>query len=195
MQQNMRMKFNAGSMLSYVGKTVNPNRRRARGMTLIETAMVLGLAALVAAGVMYFFTSANNGQKTNEAVSQLAAIQQATRSMFAGQPTYDGLTAQILAESRQLPNKMVNGTALQNSFGGDITIGTANANTNFTVQFSGLPGEACVRMSTMDLGTGLVNIAVTGGTAANVDGRPMTPVEANSACGTGNSTSITWTLF
>lgn len=174
-------------------------RARQRGLSLIEAAMVLAVAALVVAGVMLFFQNANNAQKTNDAMSQLAAIQQVVRSLYAGQPDYTGLTSNLLAQSRQLPNRMVKGTggtaSLQHSFNGVVTVLPQNAAANFSVQFAGLPGEACNKMATMDLGTGLVSLAVTGGTATTVSGRTMTPVEANTACGTGNGASLTWTFF
>src|SRR3546814_8062460 len=56
-----------------------------RGLTLIEAAMVLAIATLVVAGIMMFFQSANMNARTNEAVGQLGAVQQAVRSVYAGQ--------------------------------------------------------------------------------------------------------------
>src|SRR3546814_9545479 len=78
-----------------------------RGLTLIEAAMVLAIATLVVAGIMMFFQSANMNSKTNEAVGQLGAVQQAVRSVYAGQPTYTGLNAQALADTRRSEERRV----------------------------------------------------------------------------------------
>lgn len=171
--------------------------RRQLGLSLIEAAMVLAIAALVVAGVMLFFQSASNSQKTNDALAQLAAIQQATRSLYSGQPDYTGLSASLLANSKQLPNRMVRGTGatatLQHAFNGPVAVAPANSNQHFTVQFSGIPVDACSKMATMDLGTGLYSIKV--GSSAAVQGRTLRPDEANASCGTANDAAITWTFF
>src|SRR3546814_8104504 len=138
-----------------------------RGLTLIEAAMVLSIATLVVAGIMMFFQSANMNARTNEAVGQLGAVQQAVRSVYAGQPTYAGLNAQALADTRSLPTKMVVGTGaaatLRHAFNGTITVEPVtitggSANNGFSIEFDGVPSEACSKFATMDLGTGLFSM-------------------------------------
>src|SRR3546814_11271339 len=86
--------------------------------------------------------------KTNEAVGQLGAVQQAVRSVYAGQPTYTGLNAQALADPRSLPTKMVVGSgataSLRHAFNGTITVPPAqiaggSAGTGFSIASAGLP--------------------------------------------------------
>src|SRR3546814_4460038 len=86
--------------------------------------------------------------KTNEAVGQLGAVQQAVRSVYAGQPTYTGLNAQALADTRSLPTKMVVGSgataSLRHAFNGTITVAPAqiaggSAGNGFSIEFAGLP--------------------------------------------------------
>jgi type II secretory pathway pseudopilin PulG len=187
-------------------------KSRQRGLSLIEAAMVLAIMTLVIAGVMTFFQNANNSQKANESVGQLAAIQQAVRSLFAGQSSYLDLTTAVVAESRLLPNKMVGaGSTLRNSFNGTIEIlpsggSTTPADSMFSVRYTNLPVEACRRMATMDLGTGLyaVVVAVAGAAAtpsysctAGAQGcsQPLSPAQANTSCGTTNGSEIAWTFF
>ena len=185
-----------GSDMIIINKVPHIIRRRNRGMSLIEAAMVLAIAALVVASVMLFFQNANNSQKSNDSLGQLAAIQQTTRSLFAGQPDYAGLTDGVLATSRQLPNRMVkNGNTLQHAFNGQIIINTDNNDQNFYVQYNNLPADACSKMATMDLGTGLFSIYVSGGTATTIQGRTLNPTEANTACGTANNAIVKWTFF
>src|SRR3546814_13070729 len=101
--------------------------------------------SLVVAGIMMFFQSANMNSKTNEAVGQLGAVQQAVRSVYAGQPTYTGLNAQALADTRSLPTKMVVGSgataSLRHAFNGTITVAPAQ----IAGGSAGKPGTASCR--------------------------------------------------
>ncbi|MDE4914011.1 type 4 pilus major pilin [Methylobacterium sp. 092160098-2] len=180
---------------------------RRRGLTLIETAMVLAIAAVFIAGVMLFFQNASISAKTNEATSQLAAIQQAVRTVYAGQASYDSGTGSIvqgLIATRSVPAKMVNTSTqtLRNAFNGDVDVQPVANGANFDVVFNGLPSDACAKMLTMDFGRGLLQVsgspsAQTAGGSGGSSGAtgPMTPTDAGEACGNNNTSSIKWTFF
>jgi major structural subunit of bundle-forming pilus len=180
---------------------------RRRGLTLIETAMVLAIAAVFIAGVMLFFQNASISAKTNEATSQLAAIQQAVRTVYAGQASYDAGTGSIvqgLIATRSVPAKMVNTSTqtLRNAFNGDVDVQPVANGANFDVVFNGLPSDACAKMLTMDFGRGLLQVsgspsAQTAGGSGGSSGStgPMTPTDAGEACGNNNTSSIKWTFF
>ncbi|MGU3658553.1 type 4 pilus major pilin [Methylobacterium fujisawaense] len=180
---------------------------RRRGLTLIETAMVLAIAAVFIAGVMLFFQNASISAKTNEATSQLAAIQQAVRTVYAGQASYDSGTGSIvqgLIATRSVPAKMVNTSTqtLRNAFNGDVDVQPVANGANFDVVFNGLPSDACAKMLTMDFGRGLLQVsgspsAQTAGGSGGSSGAtgPMTPTDAGQACGNNNTSSIKWTFF
>jgi len=180
---------------------------RRRGLTLIETAMVLAIAAVFIAGVMLFFQNASISAKTNEATSQLAAIQQAVRTVYAGQASYDSGTGSIvqgLIATRSVPAKMVNTSTqtLRNAFNGDVDVQPVANGANFDVVFNGLPSDACAKMLTMDFGRGLLQVsgspsAQTAGGSGGSSGAtgPMTPTDAGEACGNNTTSSIKWTFF
>ena len=90
---------------------------------------------------------------------------------------------------------MVKGTSLVNSFGGQINVAPVNGGAHFAVEFTGLPAEACTKMATMDLGTGLYEIEVSGASTVSEQGKPLGPAQANAACGASNNASIVWTFF
>lgn len=179
---------------------------RRRGLTLIETAMVLAIAAVFIAGVMLFFQNASISSKTNEATSQLAAIQQAIRTVYAGQASYDtstGTMEQALIQTRSVPSKMVDtaSNTLRHAFNGPVLIGPAAGGSNFQVVFNGLPSDACAKMLTMDFGRGLLTVngsptvqALSDGAGSGFTG-PLSPVDAGAACGNNNTSSIAWTFF
>ena len=180
---------------------------RRKGLTLIETAMVLAIAAVFIAGVMLFFQNASISAKTNEATSQLAAIQQAVRTVYAGQASYDsanGTIVQGLIATRSVPSKMVNTTtqSLRNAFNGDVDIQPVANGANFDVVFNGLPSDACAKMLTMDFGRGLLSVSGSatvqsagGSSGSSGSTGPLTPTDAGAACGNSNTSSIKWTFF
>jgi prepilin-type N-terminal cleavage/methylation domain-containing protein len=169
-------------------------RRRRRGFSLIEIAMVLGIAAVLIAGVMVFFTTASNAAKTNDTASEVSAINQATHDLYAGQQNYTAADfSPTLAESGTLPAKYVAGTTLITPFGGTVTVtgaaGAAGVPSTFTVLLPTLPEAVCNSIATKDFGTGVNLVAIKGdaGQAA-----PYTPVAAAPLCKGGNDVTITF---
>ena len=170
-------------------------RRTRRGLTLIEAAMVLPILALVVAGVMLFYQNATTSQKISQAAGQISTIQQAVRSMYAGQSTYAGLENANIIQA--LPRSMLVGTdGLRNAFNGTIVVEPASngsqSNAAFDITFGGIPSEACVRLATVDLGRSAIGIQIN---TASMISPPVAPATAQTSCGTGNNSSITWTLL
>jgi prepilin-type N-terminal cleavage/methylation domain-containing protein len=179
---------------TYAALAAHRNRRHS-GFSLVELAMVLAIVALLVAGIMLFFSNASTANKTNDAMTELAAVQQVTRSLYAGQPDYTGLDTAVIAAAKQLPNKWVKaGTSLTSPFSSAVTVvasTTNSANDSFTVTFNGLPDTACNKMVTMDLGTSMLNLSANG---TAVPARAMTPAEANASCNNANNDVVFWTL-
>lgn len=175
----------------------NNFNKRQRGFTLVEVAMVLAIAALLIAGVMLFFNNASQARQTNDALQEVAAVQQTVRSLYSGQPDYTGLDTAIVASSKQLPAKWANTTSstVSNPFGSSVTIAATSSANQFMLTFNGIPDAACSKMVTMDMGTGMAALQV--GSAGSVTARAMTPSEANAACIGGNSpgNTIEWTFY
>jgi type II secretory pathway pseudopilin PulG len=172
-------------------------RRRQKGLTLIEAAMVLGIAAIVIAGVLVIYNTANTSNKTSEALNQLNIIQQAVRQIYGGGSSFDGLDATSLANSKVLPARMINTGAtppLVNSFNGSIDV-TGDVN-GFTIDFGGLPVEACVTLATKDYGRSLATLkgGSSGGTTLMDDtstGLP-TATAAGAACDSNSANHLVW---
>ena len=171
-------------------------KRRRKGLTLIEAAMVLTVLALVVAGVMLFYQNATTSQKISQAAGQISSIQQAVRSMFAGQSSYEGLqNANIITA---LPRSMISGTdGIRNAFNGNVVVAPASSGTGlsanaFTISFAGLPVDACVRLAAIDIGRSALSLSVNGAAAA---APPFNPTKAQTDCGSNNSSTLVWTLY
>jgi prepilin-type N-terminal cleavage/methylation domain-containing protein len=175
-------------------EAIQSARRRQRGFSLIEIAMVLGIAALLIAGVMIFFTTASNAAKTNDTASEVSAINQTTHDLYAGQQNYTvGDFSATLAKAGTLPAKWVSGATLVTPFGGTVTVtGVAAATgvaSTFAVYLPTLPEPVCNSIATKDFGTGvnLVQIGTDAGQAA-----PYTPVAAAPLCRGGAGVTVTF---
>lgn len=173
-------------------------KRRRKGFSLLELAMVLALGVLIAVGVMMFYTQANTSRNTQNAIVQVGALQQAVRSLYGGQASYNGLSNAILVSTKALPANMVSGTdVIRSAFSGAITVASADSgggtDSGFSVQFDGVPQDACTKMAAQDLGRGLYSVTVGGTTRTAGTGTPppFDPAAAATACATATNT-ITW---
>lgn len=170
--------------------------KRQRGLTLIESAAALAVLAVVVAGALLVYTMADGNRKTTEAISQLAAIQQSVRSLYGGQATFTNLTSAALASSNSLPQRMISGTTIRHAFNGAANIAAADAGggaaSGFSVEFTNVPKDSCVKMVSADLGRGLYSVTVGGQTRSQAGTPPpFDPSTAITACATSSNT-ISW---
>ncbi|MGM1294260.1 hypothetical protein ACS0TH_24495 [Escherichia coli] len=73
----------------------NNSKKEEKGLSLIESAMVLALAATVTAGVMFYYQSASDSNKTQSAISEVMSATSAINGLYIGQSDYSGLSPQI----------------------------------------------------------------------------------------------------
>lgn len=178
-------------------------RCRHLGLTLIEAVVVLAIATFVVIGAIVFFQSAQSNGRISELVGEVAAVQQAVRTAYAGQSDFSGLNAQALVKS--LPADMVRGsgswTRLQHAFSGaidvsPISLGSGTALNGFSIRMDGLPAEACAKLAIVDFGSALFTMDVTSGTAfATGLSKPMRPGAAGALCSNSSTSSIIWRFY
>lgn len=172
-------------------------KRKGRGLTLMEVAMVLAIIGIVIAAALLYFNTANTSQKIVSALGQVAQIQQSVRTLYSGQSDYTGLTTALIAGSEALPASMTDGTSITHPFNGAVTVVTNTLTPrNFTVTFAGFPSDACTQMLTKDLGRGLVSASSSAVPALVIQPNlPMDLGTATTACATaGNNNDIIWTF-
>lgn len=133
------------------------NKKREKGLSLIESAMVLALAATVTAGVMFYYQSAADSNKTQSAISEVMSATSAVNGLYIGRSDYTGLNASVLLNSSAIPDnyKDKNGSKIRNPFGGELQV-KAKASGNafgYHVTLTNLPKSACVSLATLNLGT------------------------------------------
>lgn len=145
--------------LNFKHKKIN-NKKAEKGLSLIESAMVLALAATVTAGVMFYYQSASDSNKTQSAISEVMSATSAINGLYIGQSGYTGLSASVLTNSSAIPDNYKTGTGndakILNPFGGELKVGASSNDNNafgYYLHLTGLPKSACISLATLNLGT------------------------------------------
>ncbi|MGC9795215.1 type 4 pilus major pilin [Escherichia coli] len=178
------------------------NKKDEKGLSLIESAMVLALAATVTAGVMFYYQSASDSNKTQSAISEVMSATSAINGLYIGQSSYDGLTASVLKNSSAIPENYKSGEKIMNPFGGELKVGAATAGKGFGyyIALENLPKSACISLATLNLGTSAAGYGVvTNATDSlkdtvlastqGVQTTPISPSNAATLCSSNGSTN------
>lgn len=173
--------------------------RKSLGITLIETLLALAVGAVVVIGAIAFYISATSDNQQTAANRQLQAIVGNVRTLYSGQSTYAGLTNTLAISARAVPAEMVNGTGgLTNPWKGVVTLGASATGDFFTIQYAGVPKDACVKTLSMNnsgSGGSAQKITVNGtvrydATAATAT--PITPATAVTFCANETTNTLLW---
>lgn len=189
----------------------NNSKKEEKGLSLIESAMVLALAATVTAGVMFYYQSASDSNKTQSAISEVMSATSAINGLYIGQSGYTGLAPKVLLNSSAIPENYKNtaNDKIYNPFGGELKVGPAtNGKFGYYLALEGLPKSACISLATLNLGTsatgygifsnsnnGLENMnfgdALTSSQAKN---KPISPSDAagDAGCKDGNGNVVAY---
>lgn len=185
--------------------------RRQRGMTLVEMLLYIGIGALIIVGGVVLYQAAFSDTRTNDARRQILAMQANIRNLYANQAGFVdsngvALSMQQLFDANAIPADMRGTTAAntRHALGGTVAVAPANsgggANDRFTITFTQVPGEACIRLATMNTSVGgqggFDGLRVNGTALMDAaDTSPVTIAEATDACGRGTRVTMVWTLF
>ncbi len=178
-----------------------------KGLSLIEASMVLALSAIVVSGVMFYYQSASDSNKTQNTVSQVMSVMSAINGLYVGQASYNGLSDAVLYNSSAVPANYKGGSGkINNPFGGKLSV--APNVVGYTLLLDGVPKSSCVNIASMNLGTSLQGVGVDVNPANNLTAKPLngqtpsrgnvysgtlTPANAATLC-SGDTNSITFLM-
>ena len=130
-----------------------------------------GAAGLL--GMLAVFTlglgGANVQDKGSEMLTEISAVRDAVRLLYAGREGYVGLSDAVLADSKKVPGKWVVPGGLTEPYGGRLHVRPTADGSGFTVSLSGIPAGACAKAGGWLVGTGAV-LRVNGVVAAARNG-------------------------
>ncbi|ELO0743112.1 pilus assembly protein [Escherichia coli] len=131
-----------------------------KGLSLIEASMVLALSAIVVSGVMFYYQSASDSNKTQNTVSQVMSVMSAINGLYVGQASYNGLSDTVLYNSSAVPaNYKGSNGVINNPFGGRLHVAPNNGG-GYALLLDGVPQSSCVNIASMNLGTSLQGVGV-----------------------------------
>lgn len=184
------------------------NKKEEKGLSLIESAMVLALAATVTAGVMFYYQSASDSNKTQAAISEVMSATSAINGLYIGRSDYSGLSESVLINSSAIPDnyKDQQNTKIRNPFGGNLSVkakgASSQASFGYHITLDNLPKSACVSLATLNLGTSAAGYGVNINNLENYNGTfgttvssgsaknsAITPGEAASSCDANNNSN------
>lgn len=187
-----------------------------RGMTLIETTVVLAVFSIVIAGIWIAVNSVMENAKATNTVRQLQSIVQNARQVWTSIPQLSGTTTDYTAqldfqkifplEMRLQPGACATPTAtncgqLRHAWlsTANVTVyGITGVKTRFTVKYNNLPQKACISLAMRVSGgdvTNLYSLSINSGTAITGTSLPVPLGTASTQCNKTDSTnSLAWTF-
>lgn len=165
-----------------------------KGLSLIEASMVLVLSAVVVAGVMVYYQSAQDNNKMEQTLSQTLSLVGGVNGLYAGQSNYDGLDTNTVAQSGAVPASALDSstskTRIVNGFGThtdayamnltNLKNGTAGTNDGYALVLRGLNKAQCTKVSSQKINGSLYGTAIKATTAAWAAGQALTPIKSGS---------------
>ncbi len=181
-------------------KNILASLRDARGITLVESAIVLAIVAFVVAAVWVVAAAVNENARQNKAGQQLQQIAQNVRQLYmrVNTPTTGDRTT-ILDNQQAFPLEMritrnTPGSGLHHPWAATNTVAVIiQSTTVFRVRFTNLPRRACINLAVKYSGgdiSGLTNMRI-GGTDLVP---PLNTVNAAGACTSAANNTVEWWL-
>ena len=176
------------------------------GRSMVEMLGVLAIIGVLSVGGIAGYSMAMSKFKITKTIDQVQTIITNLRTLYASQRTYTALTSSTAYNMGILTDETYDGTAGLNPFGGEILFDVGDSNRSFSIEYTELTDEACVKLATADWGadasSGLLSITTNGASEAKFEwgGANALPpdlvVVANSCAGEGdganNVSSVKW---
>ncbi len=179
-------------------KSISFNQAKAKGFSLIELLLVLGVLAILLVAAFVVYPQVRDRNQANAEVSNLTAIKANISNLYASRGgNYGGLTTGIANQARAFPSSMNGGqygstTAITTAWGDGVEIGAApdaaaavaTGGRTYAIVYENVPAGVCL---------GLVSGAasnfqdvIVGGTSV-FNGTPVqfNPGTAAAACANG----------
>lgn len=132
--------------LSFPTKTKTKQRRQ-KGFTLIEIIIALAVIGVAIAGMLYYQSRAEAGQKANNTVSALTSMVGNIKTTFAPANSFAGVTATNLNSAGVIVEPFTgSGTAITDPWGGSVTV--AGSPGFFGISLLAPNAEVCMKIVT-----------------------------------------------
>ncbi|PIJ49844.1 hypothetical protein BL250_15000 [Erwinia sp. OLTSP20] len=164
------------------------NNRLQKGLSLIESAMVLALSAVVIAGVVAYYQSASSNEKSEQTIAMLTSVISGVHSLYSSQSDYASIDTSTIAKSGMIPAQFVsekdNVATITDPGGHPVIIGPGTINKPddkqyWNIQFT-VAHDLCPALARLNLGDSLVNMYI--GDKNTAHGSKLTVSDAVQLC-------------
>lgn len=192
-------------------KSISFNQAKAKGFSLIELLLVLGVLAILLVAAFVVYPQVRDRNQANAEVSNLTAVKANITNLYASRGgNYGGLTTTIANQARAFPSSMNGGTfsgsTVTAAWGGAVAVGGAADPTTavatgareFGIRYTSVPAGVCLGLvsgaasnfNQVTVGSTPVftDAAGTGALAANQGGQFNPGVAAGACTGTPDVT-------
>lgn len=123
--------------------------RQKKGFTLIEIVLVLGVITALGAGIFSTYNKRHDAALANSQSKYLQIINKTVINGYGVTGNFAPLTPSNLIAQGIAPNEMINGTALNNVWGGDFNTGAATfgGSQGFFITLSQVPSSGCAKIA------------------------------------------------
>lgn len=136
----------------------NINTLTQRGLSLIESAMVLALAAIVVSGVLFYFESTRDNEGINEAANTIGNVVATVNKYYQANgrsKPYTGLTSEFIAKT--LPGITLWEGKIQLPLGVSLDVVSAtDPRYSYQLNLSNVPRDKCMNYVTILLRQGAI---------------------------------------
>src|SRR5690606_5885816 len=113
-------------------------KRKVRAFTLVELLIVIGIMAVMSAGMYAVYSNVSLSQKSTQEINNLNILKGGIENLFAASSDYTGLTAELIGKSSIPSSNMMKtggtGDQVVNAWGNPYEIEPISGLPNFTVK-------------------------------------------------------------
>lgn len=130
-------------------KRLNMMKKQA-GFSMVELLMVF--AVILGAAVLVFvaYPKVKDNQAAATENTNLSTLQAGIKSLYSGKSNFAGVTPTVLLNAQVVPNTMINGANIVNTWGQTVTIASASLggvpNNAYSISYSAVPQGPCVKL-------------------------------------------------
>lgn len=130
--------------------------KKTKGYTLIEIILVLSIISLISAGIYIQYVKKFTASKVKEQISYIENISDALQEIYITNNNYSTLSTANGVIWGAVPDKLKNGTEINNVFGGKIMLNPSptliDGNSAYSIILDRIPTNACIGLATSDYG-------------------------------------------
>ena len=179
------------------------------GRSMVEMLGVLAIIGVLSVGGIAGYSQAMAKFKITKTIDQVQTLITNMRTLYSGSRKYTAITAKQAYSLGILTDETYADSAGLNPYGGAINFDVGGDNRTFSIEYTKLTPEGCVRLASADWGadqsSGLKTITVSNGTTAvthewtadNKSATNVLPVDVSVAiteCGSSTTGSVKWTF-